>query len=156
MPVNLSAAALMCDKDEILEAKGIEKKLAKTFIKNAASEQFAAICKRSAVIYVIIEKQNKEKGRMVRGGIYNVKKQKTHREKISHSGSVYCEIKQTSHSKKINYLCYNPTVAAGSTKGYEYSFRVKNKKSYMRECTVYFIAGMEDECGNWTNAAAKN
>lgn len=142
-----------CDEEGIFDELKTKEELEKALIKNAAQENLMQVCAYNGMIFALIEynAEGVSGERTVRGAIYSRIKEKAYRERKSHDFSVVCYIQKSSRARRINYLCYNPTVAAGETGGEEFSFRIIGKKrlSYRRDCTVFFGGLKDKECGKW-------
>ncbi|MBI2638344.1 hypothetical protein HYW83_02020 [Candidatus Peregrinibacteria bacterium] len=125
----------------------------KTFIRNKKTQRLFTKCAAGQMIMALREENKSNGEHVVKAGAYFIgvdeKQDFIIMERKSHSMDVLCDIQKTSNSDRIDYLCYNPTVAAGSVGGEEFSFRLKNRRTYRRDCTVFFSAGMENECGKW-------
>lgn len=121
----------------------------KAFIKNKKTQRLFTRCGYGQMIMVLREENKPNGEHVVKAGAYFLGSDFVLMERKSHPMDVLCEIQNTSNSDRIRYLCYNPTVAAGSIGGEEFSFILKNRRSYRRNCTVFFSAGMENECGKW-------
>lgn len=146
-----------CDEEGIFDELMTKEDLEKAFVKNAAQENITQVCAHNGIIFALIEKTTDEAGgRTVRGAIYSLPKEKAYREKKEHDFNVVCYIQKYSNKTRINYLCYNPTVAAGSVGGEEFSFRVKKRQSFRRDCTVYFGGPKDKKCGKWKSLNASS
>lgn len=153
---NLASDYFRCESFESDTTDPQVKVLQYEFIKNPKKQKIMQICTYGSMAFVLREEEKKD-GRAARGGIYSFSNdpQQWHKkyiEKRSHRVSNLCEIQESSTQAddvRINYLCYNPTVAMAYTKGKEFSYRVPKRRTYVRDCTVYFVEGQEDECGKW-------
>lgn len=140
-----------CDEEDIFEELMAKEEIEKALIKNAAQESITQVCAHNGIIFALIEYNaaGVSGERTVRGAIYSRIKEKAYRERKSHDFDVVCYIQKSSNKTRVNYLCYNPTVAAGSVGGEEFSFRVKKRQSFRRDCTVYFGGPKDKKCGKW-------
>lgn len=121
----------------------------KAFIKNKKTQRLFTKCGYGQMIMVLREENKPDGGHVVKAGAYFLGSDFVLMERKSHSMDVLCDIQKTSNSDRIDYLCYNPTVAAGSVGGEEFSFRLQKRRSYRRDCTVFFGGLKDKECGKW-------
>lgn len=130
----------------------------KTFIKNKKTQRLFAKCGYGQMIMALREENKPDGEHVVKAGAYFLGFPGSDfavMERKSHPMDVLCEIQSASNSDRINYLCYNPTVAAGSVGGEEFSFRLKNRRTYRRDCTVFFGGLKNKECGKWKRLKLK-
>lgn len=125
------------------------------FIKKPAKQKIAEICTYGSTAYVLREETSGKKMKMI-GGMFIFAPSDFMKmekflivERTGHLFSNTCELQDTTQaeSSSVDYLCYNPAVAAGSAKGVEYSFDITTKKTSKRNCTVNF--GGKNTCGKW-------
>lgn len=121
----------------------------KAFVKNKKTQRLFTKCGYGQMIMVLREENRPDGEHLVKAGAYFLGSDFVLMERKSHPMDVLCDIQKTSNSDRIDYLCYNPTVAAGSVGGEEFSFRLQKRRSYRRDCTVFFGGLKDKECGKW-------
>lgn len=140
--------------EDLEEEKAFWKVISYAFIKNPKRQRFISTCLLGSIVYILREENPPSGERRIRAGIFLLGENKRYLERKGHDFSVVCDLNDPSqYSSRLlraDYLCYNPTVAAGSTQGEEFSFRIgKKRKSFRRDCTVFFGGPKTKECGKW-------
>lgn len=129
------------------------KELEKVFIKNPETQILTNVCNWGDIYYVLREDRT-ETSTKLRAGIYFSKTNKKYMERYAHPVIGYCEIEAPKNifrpaKFRLDYLCYQPQVAAAQSAGEEFSFRAKKRKTMWRPCTVFFGGDTKRQCGEF-------
>lgn len=111
----------------------------------AKNESISTICTKGSTAFALIEKDT-ETRQLVRGAIYSFRSKRTYKEHRAHVRDVLCEINPSSSSRKLSYICFNPTVGAGIATAVEYSFLPSSGTSHRRKCTIVFGSSQKKKC----------
>ncbi|MBI5413551.1 hypothetical protein HZA42_04355 [Candidatus Peregrinibacteria bacterium] len=149
LAAEISKSTFRCYENPETENPTVREKLQKVFITNDKTQRITQVCTKGSIFFILREDDSKKYGHLVRGGAYNFSTAKKYFETNGHQFPTTCEISDTSTTQKIDYLCYNRTVASDHDNGKEFSFKFPSKKTYVRECEVHFPMLPEEICGKW-------